>query len=155
MRYSIQFSNAIHILAYIEIYKDTNYLSSDMIANSVETNPANVRRIMSNLKKSNLIITHIGKPKPTLSKSPKEISLLDIYRSIEGNTNLIQVDPKTNPECIVGANIQTVLADNYEILQRKVEAEMEKITLDTLLHDISILELKNRPENEELLKEYL
>ena len=49
MKYSMQFSDAIHILAYIEIYKDTDFLSSDMIAKSVETNPANVRRIMSQL----------------------------------------------------------------------------------------------------------
>lgn len=155
MKYSIQFSDAIHILAYIEIYRDTSFLSSEMIASSVETNPANVRRIMSNLKKSNLIITQTGKPKPVLAKSPKEISLLDIYKSIEGNTNLIQVDPKTNPDCIVGANIQTVLADNYDRLQKKVEAEMANITLDTLIHDISILELKNRPENKDLLEAYL
>ncbi|WP_339101918.1 Rrf2 family transcriptional regulator [Candidatus Enterococcus clewellii] len=155
MKYSIQFSDAIHILAYIEIYKDTSYLSSEMIASSVETNPANVRRIMSNLKKSNLIITQTGKPKPALARNPKEISLLDIYKSIEGNTNLIQVDPKTNPDCIIGANIQAVLANNYETLQKKVEAEMANITLDTLIHDISVLELKNRPENKELLKEYL
>lgn len=51
MKYSIQFSDAIHILAYIEIFKNTNLLSSEIIAGSVKTNPANIRKIMSNLKK--------------------------------------------------------------------------------------------------------
>lgn len=51
MKYSIQMSDTIHILAYIEIFKDTNFLSSEMIAKSVETNAANVRKIMSSLKK--------------------------------------------------------------------------------------------------------
>lgn len=55
MKYSIQFSDAIHILAYIEIFKNTNLLSSEIIAGSVKTNPANIRKIMSNLKKQTLL----------------------------------------------------------------------------------------------------
>ena len=155
MKYSIQFSDAIHIIAYIEIYKGTDVLSSEMIARSVETNPANVRKIMSQLKKSGLIITQVGKPNPTLAKRLEEITLLDIYKSIEGNTNLIQVDPKTNPDCIVGANIQDVLNEKYDELQKKVEEEMNVITLDSLVHKIAKLEIEKRPENEPVLKDFL
>jgi len=155
MKYSIQFSDAIHILAYIEIYQGTDALSSEMIARSVETNPANVRKIMSQLRKAGLIVTQIGKPNPALAKQPEEITLLDIYRSIEGNTNLIQVDPKTNPNCIVGANIQDVLNEKYDELQQKVEAEMNRITLDTLVHKIAKLEMEKRPENKQIIQAFL
>lgn len=155
MKYSIQLSDAIHILAYIEIFKNTDWLSSEMIAKSVETNPANIRKIMSQLRKSNLIITQVGKPNPTLAKRPEEISLLDIYKSIEGNTNLIQVDPKTNPNCIVGANIQEVLAEKYTLLQRSIEKEMREITLDSFIHEIAQLEIEKRPENRTIVDEYL
>lgn len=155
MKYSLQFSDAIHILAYIEICKGTDALSSEMIARSVETNPANVRKIMSQLKKAGLILTQIGKPNPTLAKSPDEITLLEIYKSIEGNTNLIQIDPKTNPKCIVGANIQEVLSEKYTELQKKVEEEMNEVTLDTLIHKIAQLELEKRPENRKLVQDFL
>lgn len=155
MKYSMQFSDAIHILTYIEIYKNTDLLSSEMIAKSVETNPANIRKIMSQLKKSGLIITQIGKPNPTLAKQPEAITLLDIYKSIEGNTNLIQVDPKTNPNCIVGANIQAVLNEKYDALQKKVEEEMNEIILDTLIHKVANLEIKKRPENKGFLESFL
>ncbi|MEO1770508.1 Rrf2 family transcriptional regulator [Candidatus Enterococcus ferrettii] len=155
MKYSIQLSDAIHILAYIEIFKNTDWLSSDRIAKSVETNPANIRKIMSQLRKSNLIITQAGKPTPTLAKQPEEISLLAIYKSIEGNTNLIQVDPKTNPNCIVGANIQEVLAEKYTLLQRSIEKEMSEITLDSFIHEIAQLEIEKRPENRTIVDEYL
>lgn len=155
MKYSMQFSDAIHILTYIEIYKNTDLLSSEMIAKSVETNPANIRKIMSQLKKSGLIITQIGKPNPTLAKQPEAITLLDVYKSIEGNTNLIQVDPKTNPNCIVGANIQAVLNEKYDALQKKVEEEMNEITLDTLIHKVANLEIKKRPENKGFLESFL
>lgn len=155
MKYSLQFSDAIHILAYIEICKGTDALSSEMIARSVETNPANVRKIMSQLKKAGLILTQIGKPNPTLAKSPDKITLLEIYKSIEGNTNLIQIDPKTNPNCIVGANIQEVLSEKYTELQKKVEEEMNEVTLDTLIHKIAQLELEKRPENRKLVQDFL
>ncbi|EFT1815044.1 Rrf2 family transcriptional regulator [Listeria monocytogenes] len=155
MKYSIQFSDAIHILAYIEIFKNTNLLSSEIIAGSVKTNPANIRKIMSNLKKSNLITTQTGKANPILARPPEEISLLDVYKSIEGNTNLIHVDPKTNPDCIIGANIQQVLASKYDLLQQKIEFEMEKIKLDRIVRDISVLESKDRPQNMEIIEKYL
>lgn len=137
MKYSIQYSNAIHILAYIEIFKGTDILSSEMIARSVETNPANIRKIMSNLKRAGLINTVTGKAQPTLAKQPEEISLLDIYRSIEGETNLIEVDHKTNPNCLVGANIQTVLTEKYAQLQESVEAEMKQISLAEIITDLA------------------
>lgn len=155
MKYSIQMSDAIHILAYIELFKDTNQLSSEMIASSVETNAANIRKIMASLKKAGLIHTKVGKPTPVLAKDPSEITFLDIYKSIEGNTNLIQVDPKTNPNCVVGANIQDVLLKEYDFLQKKVEEQMEQITLDTILHDISLLEVQRRPENKKIIEKYL
>ncbi|MGM0215843.1 Rrf2 family transcriptional regulator [Enterococcus sp. AZ109] len=155
MKYSMQFSDAIHILAYIEIYQQTEFLSSEMIARSIETNPANVRKIMSSLRKAGLILTKTGKAQPTLAKPPEEITLLDIYRSIDGETNLIQVDPKTNPACVVGANIQDVLTETYSQLQATVEAEMKKITLDSLLQKLALQETEKRPENRELLAKFL
>lgn len=155
MKYSIQLSDAIHIMCYIVIYKDTNMLSSEMIAQSVETNAANVRKIMVNLKKTGLIRTTTGKPKPYLAKDPKDISLLDIYKSIHGNANLIQVDPKTNPDCIVGANIQEVLDGAYNELQVTVEEKMAKISLFSLLTNIASLEESKRPENKSFLNPFL
>ncbi|WP_165005158.1 MULTISPECIES: Rrf2 family transcriptional regulator [unclassified Enterococcus] len=155
MKYSLQFSDAIHILAYIEIFQDTNLLSSEMIASSIETNPANVRKIMSQLKKSGLILTKTGKAQPTLALAPDKISLLDVYKSIEGNTNLIQVDPKTNPNCVVGANIQEALAESYERLQQKAEEEMAQIKLADLIQKIAHLEKEKRPENIGLIERFL
>ena len=49
MKYSVKFSDAIHIMSYLEIYKGTD-LSSDTIARSVEANAVSVRKIMSELK---------------------------------------------------------------------------------------------------------
>ncbi|MGX4645396.1 Rrf2 family transcriptional regulator [Holzapfeliella sp. JNUCC 80] len=155
MKYSIQFSDAIHILLYIEMYQDTDYLSSAKIAESIQTNPANVRKIMGQLKKSQLIETEVGKAKPRLSRKINEITLLDVYQSIEGNTNLIQVDQKTNMACVVGSNIQEVLEKHYNELQQKIEHEMSKIKLSTLVKDIASTEYQKRTQNYDVIEKYL
>ncbi|MFV0559079.1 MAG: Rrf2 family transcriptional regulator [Enterococcus sp.] len=155
MKYSVQFSDAIHIMAYIAIFKDTNLLSSEKIAGSINANPVNVRKIMSQLKKSNLIITQSGKAQPRLAKSYLEISLLDIYQSIEGNTRLIHVDPKTNPDCPVGAHIQKALDDQYQRLQRVVETEMAQISLASIITSIVQDDLVSHPENSHLYNDFL
>lgn len=154
MKYSIRYSDAIHILAYIEICKDTN-LSSETIAKSVETNAANVRKIMSMLRNSDLIKTQNGKAAPRLARPAEKISLLDIYRSIEGEVNILQVDKKTAPACIVGGNIQQVLNDKYTQLQEKVEAEMATISLADVIHDIAQAEVQRHPANETQMASFL
>ena len=94
MKYSLQFSDAIHILAYIEIFQDSNLLSSEMIA-KVSKLAQQMSENHEQTKKSGLIIiTQNGKAAPSLARKPEKITLFDVYQSIEGNTNLIQVDPK-------------------------------------------------------------
>ena len=46
MKNSVQFSDAVHILAYIATFQDSNQLSSTDIAASVHTNPSNGRCVM-------------------------------------------------------------------------------------------------------------
>ncbi|MBL1230789.1 Rrf2 family transcriptional regulator [Enterococcus sp. BWB1-3] len=154
MKYSVKFSDAIHILAYIEIFKGTD-LSSEVIATSVETNAVSVRKIMSQLKKSGLIISHSGKAVPKLSRKPEKISLYDIYRSVESHSDLFHVDTKTAPGCIVGGNIQDVLLEKYDLLQQSVENEMKKITLRDIIGEISEREIEKHPENRNQVRPFL
>ncbi|OTN77216.1 hypothetical protein A5886_002313 [Enterococcus sp. 8G7_MSG3316] len=135
MKYSTKYSDAIHILAYIHLFKGSD-LSSDRIAQSVETNPAYVRRIMSDLRVSGLLASQRGKPNPTLTREPKDISLLDIYASVEKEHQLLHVDKKTNPNCMIGGNIQNVLETTYASLQQKIEAEMAAISLQSIIEGI-------------------
>ena len=106
MRVSTRFSDSIHLLAYIKIYADTK-LTSDAIARSIETSPVVVRRLMSKLRQAGLITTTPGTAQPALAKPLSQISLLSVFYAIEGDKPLLAVDPKTNPDCIVGGNIQT------------------------------------------------
>lgn len=135
MRYSHKLSDAVHILAYVVIYAD-GYLSSDAIAASIESNPSLIRRLMATLAKAGLLTTHPGTVAPELARPASSITLLDVYRAIEDNQQLLHVDPKTNPQCIVGGQIQATLNQAYRNVQQAAEAEMANITLQNLIDDI-------------------
>lgn len=145
MKYSYKLSDAIHILSYIYIYRDGD-LSSRMIASSIESNPSVVRQLMSDLRKAGLIETHKGAVKPRLSRTPQQITLLDVYQAINMDHDLLHVDPKTNPNCIVGGNIQDTLNTFYSQIQQAAFSQMKNITLQDIIGDI-LLRQQSKSQN--------
>lgn len=132
MKYSTKLSNATHILAYIHL-NPLQSLSSTDIAVSICTNPSYVRQIMTKLKNAGLIHSTRGQAKPILDREPEQITLLDIYRAVEGDKPLLHLDTNVNPECNVGVYIQYSLSDYYEVVQKVAEDKMAQITLADIL----------------------
>ncbi|MDO4281556.1 MAG: Rrf2 family transcriptional regulator [Peptococcaceae bacterium] len=132
MKYSTRLSDAIHILVFIALNPEGD-LTSNKIAESIQTNPAYVRQLMSALRKGGLLTSVRGHPRPALAKSPDQLTLLDAYRAVEGNKPLLHQDTHTNPACGVGVNIQLVLQDFYLEIQNKAEKNMQAITLKDVL----------------------
>ena len=79
MKYPTRLSDAVHILAFIALYPDCD-LTSNKLAESVQTNPAYVRQLMSALRKGGLLVSVKGHPRPALAREPEKITLLDAYR---------------------------------------------------------------------------
>lgn len=63
MKYPTRLSDAVHILAFIALYPDCD-LTSNKLAESVQTNPAYVRQLMSALRKGGLLVSVKGHPDP-------------------------------------------------------------------------------------------
>ncbi|WEV43402.1 Rrf2 family transcriptional regulator [Lactobacillus sp. ESL0684] len=153
MSNSIQLSDTIHIISYIAIYQDTDWVSSVKIAESVQTNPSNVRKIMGNLRRAGLITTSNGRSSPELTRLATKITLYDIYQATD-HQYLFQIDAKTEPKCVVGGNIQTILTTEYQKLQIAVETEMKKIMLADILDKLAQSELKLDRGNQEIVKRF-
>ena len=132
MKYPTRLSDAVHILAFIALYPDCD-LTSNKLAESIQTNPAYVRQLMSALRKGGLLVSVKGHPRPALAREPEKITLLDAYRAVEGNKPLLHQDIHTNPACGVGVNIQLVLRDCYDLVQARAEETMRSITLQEIL----------------------
>lgn len=140
MRVSTRFSDSVHILAFIEIYESqsSSKLTSESIAGSIETSPVVVRRLMSSLRESGLIATKKGTAEPKLAKSPKEITLLDVYLAVEGDRQLFTLDTNTNPDCIVGGNIQKVLGAYYEDAKMASLRKFNNVSLQDIIDSILV-----------------
>lgn len=135
MKYSHKLSDAVHILAYLEIYHGDD-LSSRTIAASIESNPSVVRSLSSDLRRAGLIESQQGVAGAKLAKNPANITLYDIFMAINADHNLLHIDPKTNPKCVVGGNIQEVLTQAYEQVEDKAFEEMRQISLQSIIDQI-------------------
>ena len=132
MKNSTKLSDAVHILAFIALHPRES-LTSEKIAESIQTNPAYVRQLMSILRRGGLLTSVRGHPQPALAKEPCQITLLDAYQVVERGKPLLCQDTHTNPACGVGVNIQLVLRDCYDLVQHQAEEAMRSITLQEIL----------------------
>ena len=151
MKISTRFSDSIHILAFINIYHGKVPLTSNNIASIIGTSPVVVRRLMSQLRKAGLLNTVHGAAEPSLAKDPTAISLYDVFLAVEDDSHLFTIDHKTNPECIVGGNIQETLTEAYHQAEVAAEAKLARTSLqdiiDTILVKQAQKEAKQRKED--------
>nr|WP_303094143.1 Rrf2 family transcriptional regulator [Limosilactobacillus mucosae] len=144
MRVSTRFSDSIHILSFIEIYKGKIPLTSENIASSIETSPVVVRRLMGKLRSAGLISTVHGSADPKLVRAPQDISLYDIFLATENEQQLFAIDKKTNPKCIVGGNIQPTLQKFYQQAEDAAKAQLARTSLQDILDTILVRQAEKR-----------
>lgn len=130
-------SVAIHILSLVAL-NPTQALSSEMIASSVTTNSVVIRRISSTLKKAGLLTSRVGVPGFSLTKDPKNISLLDIYNAIQDEKELFPIHEQPNPNCNVGKRIQSTLENTYKSVQEAMENELRNKTLQDVMNHLNV-----------------
>ena len=120
MKYSTRLSDAVHLLLFVHLNSGQS-LSSAAIAKSICTNPSYVRQMMAKLKAAGLLNSNRGQAKPSLSRAAEDISLLDVYRAVEGEKRLLHLDTHTNPDCGVGVHIQYALQGYFDRVQQETE----------------------------------
>lgn len=128
-----KFSVALHILTMISESKEV--LSSQALADSVGTNASYIRKVIALLKNAGLIASHQGRSGYQLSKSPKEISLLEIYFATQevDHIRLFQIHQNTNQECPVGKYIESAMSPIFSSVEEQLEEELRQQTLDDVI----------------------
>lgn len=139
MTISSRFSVAIHILSLLEISKD-EICTSEYIAGSVNTNPVVIRRIMGMLSKAGLVEVRTGVAGAKLSRQLDQITLLDVYRAVHvvEEDGLFAVHDQTNPDCLVGKNIQAAIEPIFSKAQKAMENTLAAVTLQDVVNEISV-----------------
>lgn len=134
MQISSRFTVALHIFSCVDTFKDDYKVTSDFLASSINTNPVIIRRILGQLKSAGLIEVARGTGGITLTRPLSEITFYDVYKAVDPieNDELFHFHENPNPECPVGRNIHNLLNDKLEAIQKAMEDEMRKYTIEDL-----------------------
>ena len=130
-----QFSIGVHVLAALANYETS--FTSEVLAGSVNANPVFVKRILVKLSKAKLVKTTVGKSGGyDLVRSPKSISLLDIYSAVNPpGAFAVHAYPKSKG-CVVSCNIKEVMGEVLARTQKTLEGDLKRTTLADVVSEI-------------------
>jgi len=133
---SVQFTVAAHIMAALA-YKHGEEVSSGTLAGSVNADPTFVRKSLSKLSKAGLVATKRGKSGASmLSRSPRQITLLDIYRASAAPPAFAIHSYPVEKRCPVSCNLKECMSGVLSQAQDNFERSLAKITVADLVSQI-------------------
>ncbi|MHB8423426.1 MAG: Rrf2 family transcriptional regulator [Leptospirales bacterium] len=114
-----------------------NWISSDLLAESVNTNPVVVRRLLGVLKIAGLVVTQQGKNGGVaLARDPEKITLLDIFHAV-GEESVFAFNPNPpNPRCPVSLNMFRLIDPVFRSVSRALEKDLDLTRLSDLIMGI-------------------
>lgn len=129
MSTSSRFAVAVHILTLMA-WSEDEPLKSEQVAESVNTNPVVIRRMLCELSEANLVVSQTGSTGGSrLSRKPAEITLLDVYRAVESPGVFSLHRQPASRQCPVGMNIESVLGAVFGEANAAVEHVLAKISI--------------------------
>jgi Rrf2 family protein len=126
---SVQFTVAAHIMAALGFFRGQE-IPSASLAESVHADPTFVRKSLSKLSKAGLIRTTRGRNgASTLTSSPKQITLLEIYRASAAPPAFAIHTYPVEKKCPVSSNIKGCMSSVLRKAQESFEDTLDGITL--------------------------
>src|SRR6202050_1006243 len=133
---SVQFTVAANIMGALGFFRGKE-ISSAMLAESVNADPTFVRKSLSKLSKAGLIITTRGKNgASTLRRSPKLITLSDIYRASAAPPTFAIHSYPVEKRCPISSNIKGCMSSVLKKAQAGFEKSLNRITLADVVGEI-------------------
>src|SRR5512138_2856350 len=127
---------AVHILSYLMFAsrKRSDPITSEEIAKSVRTNPVVIRRLLGLLRKGGLVRSHRGaKAGWTLARSPKAITLLDVYNLVHGEPLFGLHASPPNPQCPIGRGLPSTIRKVYGTLEDELRRQLAGTSVGEVL----------------------
>jgi Rrf2 family protein len=128
-----RFAVAVHVLTLMA-WSGEEPLKSEQVAESVNTNPVVIRRMLCELAEAGLVVSQTGSLGGSrLATDPAKTTLLDVYQALEcGGVFSLHRQPPSR-DCPVGVNIEAVLGDVLLEVDAAVEAVLAKITISDVV----------------------
>jgi Rrf2 family protein len=128
---------SIHILTLLALAGKTS-LTSEAIAESVNTNPVVIRRLLGSLRNSGLVKSHSGPKGGWQLKCPAdEITLFDVRQTVDPDHEFFPLHySEPNPLCPVGGKIQGALDTIYCEVVRVMDQKLADTTIEEVLRSL-------------------
>lgn len=138
MQVSTKFTIAIHILTATQYFQSRQKVTGDLLAASIGSNPALVRKLLSNLKKAGLVQTKPGIGGITIGRDLDEVTFLDVYNAVETNKEtLFHFHEGLHPDCPVASNIHAALDNRLDRIQQMFEESLKQVTVGEVTRDLT------------------
>ena len=129
---------AVHALAWMALAQRQGHavLTSNQVADSVNTNPVIIRRCLGDLRQAGLVsVRHGAGAGWSLARAPAEITLLEVYDAVgqESPFGLHHTEP--NLDCPVGKGIRPALSRIYGGIDRAVRQELALVSVADVLRE--------------------
>lgn len=139
---NVQFATSVHIMLYLALTGkgDCPKLpNSDVLAESIHTNPVVVRRLLSLLNKAGLIKSARGKNGGVqLNKLPSDINLKDIYIALQMEDSIKPHNKPQKKDCAVSCSIHSIMSSVTEGYQKTNLKYLESLKLSDLIKKVKI-----------------
>lgn len=132
-----RFSVSVHIMTNLAYHKGEK-MTSDQLASSIRTNPTVVRRLLAKLSEAGLLESFKGKSGGViLNKSPKEITLKDIYVATTDKKLLCTPEKEPSKSCLVSCSMKKIMLEVVDGLEEQSLTYLSKIRLSDLTSKIN------------------
>jgi Rrf2 family protein len=133
-----RFAVAVHVMTALA-YNRGDWVSSPALAASVRTNPVVIRRLLIKLRHSGLIRAHTGKAGGVqLARRAESITLLDVFRAVEGGSPFVLPDKPENKACEVSCAMKSLLSTVLAETDRAISKSLEKVRLSDLAREVTL-----------------
>lgn len=132
MNKDTRLAGVLHVLLHLGQVSDP--LTSEVLAKTMGTNPAIVRRTMAGLRQAGHV--HSGKGHGggwVLARPLSQITLLDVYGALGRPTLFAFGNRSANPQCKVEQAVNAALGDTMAEAEALFVARFGAITLDQLM----------------------
>lgn len=141
---STRFAVAVQALAAMAL-RPGEPLTSALLASSVCTNPAVIRRILGQLGAAGITTSQLGQGGGALLARPASaITLLDVWRAVEAGDLFAMPRRPPSRNCVVGCHIGRLLSARMCRAQEALERELARTTIAEIAAEIAEMEPRGR-----------
>jgi Rrf2 family protein len=133
---SCRFAFAVHVMAVLAMEK-ADCCPSSRLAQTVNTNPVVIRRLLIELQEAGLISTLRGPYGGALLKrKPEQVTLRDIHQAVAQGDTFATHPNEPSAACPVGRKIAKVMRRIQDGANRALAKELERTTLADVVRDL-------------------